>query len=83
MAEGFYQSLEDLVEIFSDYSVEGEGIQCFDIMKNIVDGKLLIGNMDEELKIRMQKQLRASLEWLRSLGIETKYQQEFMGILKK
>lgn len=38
--------------------------------------------MDEELKIRMQKQLRASLEWLRSLGIETKYQKEFMGILK-
>ena len=83
MAEGFYQSLEDLVEIFSDCSVEGEDIQCFDIMKNIVDGKWLIGNMDEELKIRMQKQLRASLEWLRSLGIETKYQQEFMGILKK
>ena len=29
MAEGFYQSLEDLVGNFSDCSVEGEDIQCF------------------------------------------------------
>lgn len=81
MDKDFYQSLEDLAEIFSDCSIEGEQIWCFEFIKKIINGELVKENIDKELKISMQEQLKESLEWLQSLGIKTKYQKEFLEII--
>lgn len=81
MTIGLYESVESLVEIFDNCDADGERVICFELIKEILDGKKNKEDISESKKKLAQKQLLNSMNWLDSLGVETKFQEEFMNII--
>ena len=77
-----YQALSDLVDIFNNCTANGQEVFCFELIKDIAEGKIKKESITEEKKIIARKQLDESMEWLQSLGVKTKYQQELKEFIE-
>lgn len=74
-----YQELEDLVDIFDGMFFDNEEVQCFRLIKEIVDNKFDTNNIERERKKIMEKQLRESIEWLKCLNVNIKNEDKFLS----
>ena len=88
MNERQYEELRDLVEIFEEAYFEEEGfdsekVQCFDLLKEIVDSGSDTKNIPQKTKEKMQKQLIKAFEFFESIGgnvrIVVVYKDEFLS----
>lgn len=74
-----YQELETLIDIFDGMFFDGEDVQCFRFLKNLVDNQLDVADVKKEEKERMKKQLKEALDWLASLNVRIKCKDEFIS----
>lgn len=64
-----YNCLEDLVEVFTDSYVNGERLDCFDKIKNIIDNELSISEFTEEYLYIIEKQMDYAKLFLESCNV--------------
>lgn len=76
-----YEAVIDLIEIFENCSVDGEEVWCFKLIKDIIDGKVLVENISENKKKKAQMQINDSFEWLQSIGVTVKYKAEMIALI--
>ena len=81
MNQEMYEAVIDLIEIFDNCTVNGEDVWCFKLIKDIIDGKVLIETISENRRKLAQMQINDSLEWLLSLGITIKFKEEILALI--
>ena len=81
MNQEMYEAVIDLIEIFDNCTVNGEEVWCFKLIKDIIDGKILIETITENKKKLAQMQINDSLEWIQSLGVTIKYKEELLAFI--
>lgn len=81
MNQEMYEAVIDLIEIFDDCTVNGEDVWCFKLIKDIIDGKVLIETISENRRKLAQMQINDSLEWLQSLGVTNKFKEEILALI--
>lgn len=81
MNQEMYEAVIDLIEIFDDCTVNGEDVWCFKLIKDIIDGKVLIETISENRRKLAQMQINDSLEWLQSLGVTIKFKEEILALI--
>ncbi|MDE6517214.1 MAG: hypothetical protein K2L18_05120 [Acetatifactor sp.] len=81
MREEVYQELTDLVNVFRDCYADGEPVWCFEFIKQIVDGGATRDCISEVTKRAARKQLIESYEWLQSLNVKTRFQEELLSAI--
>ncbi len=81
MDKKIYAELLDLVDIHKNCISDGEEIFCFELIKEIVDGKIVKEEISKSKKVMAQKQLSESWEWLESLGVTIKYKNELENVI--
>lgn len=81
MNKEMYEAVIDLTEIFDNCTVNGEEIWCFKLIKDIIDGKVLIETISENKKKLAQMQINDSLEWIQSLGVAIKFKEEILAFI--
>ncbi len=72
-----YKELENLIEIFEDMYIDGELIDCFSIIQDLVKNKKDIKEM-VDIK-RIKKQLIESLCWLEGFNVSIKYKDKYLS----
>lgn len=82
MTAGAYEALLDLIEIFEDTTIGNQEIDCFNLMKRIVDGKISKESLDNDKKLQAQRQLDAAKTWLQSLNIKLEYKEELFSFFE-
>ena len=81
MNQEMYEAVIDLIEIFDDCTVNGEDVWCFKLIKDIIDGKVLIETISENRRKLAQMQINDSLEWIQSLGVTIKFKEEILAFI--
>lgn len=81
MEQEIYEAVMDLIEIFDNCTVNGEEVWCFKLIKDIIDGKVLIETMNENKKMLAQMQINDSFEWIQSLGVTIKFKEEILALI--
>ena len=81
MNQEMYEAVIDLIEIFDDCTVNGEDVWCFKLIKDIIDGEVLIETISENRRKLAQMQINDSLEWLQSLGVTIKFKEEILALI--
>ena len=83
MNQEMYEEVMDLVGIFDGCTVDGEDVWCFKLIKDIIDGKVLIETISENRKKLAQMQINDSFEWLESLGpnIVIRFKEEILALI--
>ena len=81
MNQEMYEAVIDLIEIFDDCTVNGEDVWCFKLIKDIVDGKVLIETISENRRKLAQMQINDSFEWIQSLGVTIKFKEEILALI--
>lgn len=81
MRDEVYRELADLVDVFSDCYADGELVWCFEFIKQIVDDGAPQDCISEETKKAARKQLIESFEWLQSLHVKTRFQEELLSTI--
>lgn len=79
MDEQQYQELEDLIGIFDGMFFDDKEVQCFKLIKDIVDRKFDTDYINKERKELVRRQLSESFEWLESLNINIKNKDKFLS----
>ena len=87
-----YEELECLAGIFDEMYFDGEGfdnekVQCFQLVKEIVDSEKDTKNIPQKTKERMQKQMIAAFECFenvctKNVKIEIVYKDEFLSYFR-
>lgn len=72
-----YKELEDLIEIFEDMYIDGELIDCFSVIQDLVKNKKDIKDL-VDIK-RIKKQLIESLYWLEEFNVSVKYKDRYLS----
>ncbi len=72
-----YKELEDLIKIFEDMYIDGELIDCFSIIQDLVKNKKDIKEM-VDIK-RIKNQLIESLCWLEGFNVSIKYKDKYLS----
>ena len=83
MNQEMYEEVSALVGIFDGCTVDGEDVWCFKLIKDIIDGKVLIETISEDRKKLAQKQINDSFEWLERLGpnIKIRFKEEILALI--
>ena len=81
MNKEIYEAIIDLIEIFDNCTVNGEEVWCFKLIKDIIDGKVLIESISESRKKLAQMQIIDSLEWIQSFGVAIKFREEILALI--
>ena len=81
MNQEMYEAVIDLIEIFDNCTVNGEDVWCFKLIKDIIDGKVLIETISENRRKLAQMQINDSWEWLQSLGVTIKFKEEILALI--
>lgn len=81
MEQEIYEAVMDLIEIFDNCTVNGEEVWCFKLIKDIIDGKVLIETINENKKMLAQMQINDSFEWIQSLGVTIKFKEEILALI--
>ena len=84
MDEQQYEELEDLVQIFESGCLSSDGenyeeVQCFDLIKEIVDNGDDTKNIPKKVKEKMQRQMIDAFEWIESLNAKAEYKDKFLS----
>lgn len=67
-----YQELETLIDIFNGMYFDDDEVQCFRIIKQIVDDNDDTDDIDKEEKEKIRYQLEEAYKWLESLNVDVK-----------
>lgn len=78
-----YKCLEDLVEVFTDSYVNGERLDCFDKIKNIIDNELSISEFTEEYLYIIEKQMDYAKLFLESCNVSDSNLDKIVFLVKQ
>lgn len=78
-----YKCLEDLVEVFTDSYVNGERLDCFDKIKNIIDNELSLSEFTEEYLYIIEKQMDYAKLFLESCNVSDSNLDKIVFLVKQ
>lgn len=80
-----YEELNDLVDIFEGCFFDGEAVQCFDFIKELVDKGHDTEDIPEEVREKMRVQMTEAFEWIEGLikgaSVKIEYKEKFLSCL--